>query len=457
MDLEAAHRRIVERRAARAHCDLRGEYSIKSFIEAQQLAGWAAHRLMGAFVVDLANRSLKHATDEIVGADWQKVRGSCIEAVFDGYELGSIVSGVIAKHQGESFTRAATAGAFVSRVTQSGEAVLSGRLGELAHRLCDHWALELPAELTIVGKRAIANALAAGMLLHAKEHGVTHPVFTELEKAAVKKRPPRDEAPAKKAQPSPEQIDAILASPDDDEVRLVYGDWLAEQGDPLGEFIQIQCALGRALIGAGGKYASREGRKLPFDSRQELESREKELLKKHEREWLAPIRPFIRQWQFRRGFVDHVIADVGAFLDGLEPLCRVPLASAQITGFKSAHVAKFASARSHPSLFDLDFSRNRVDARTAEVLGSALFSRVRVLNLWRNPLGDAGLARLSKYELAGIRTLTLSRVDATSKGVLALSEAPFWSRLRHLDLSSNEGLDETCLPAFERATALETI
>ena len=56
---------------------------------------------------------------------------------------------------------------------------------------------------------------------------------------------------------------AIFANPDDDAPRLVYADWLLERGDPRGEFIQIQCKLGRA-IGARGpispNHPARRGR-----------------------------------------------------------------------------------------------------------------------------------------------------------------------------------------------------
>lgn len=38
---------------------------------------------------------------------------------------------------------------------------------------------------------------------------------------------------------------AVVASPDDDTVRLVYADWLDERGDPRGEFIRVQIALAR--------------------------------------------------------------------------------------------------------------------------------------------------------------------------------------------------------------------
>src|SRR5947209_2863533 len=36
---------------------------------------------------------------------------------------------------------------------------------------------------------------------------------------------------------------AVLAAPDDDTPRLVFADWLEEQGDPYGEFVRVQVAL----------------------------------------------------------------------------------------------------------------------------------------------------------------------------------------------------------------------
>jgi uncharacterized protein (TIGR02996 family) len=38
-------------------------------------------------------------------------------------------------------------------------------------------------------------------------------------------------------------LQAILENPDDDVPRLIFADWLEEQGDPRGEFIRLQCEL----------------------------------------------------------------------------------------------------------------------------------------------------------------------------------------------------------------------
>ncbi len=57
---------------------------------------------------------------------------------------------------------------------------------------------------------------------------------------------------------------AILENPDDLAGYAAYADWLAEQGDPRGEFMQVQLAL------------EDEGR--PAKERKRLQKREQELL-----------------------------------------------------------------------------------------------------------------------------------------------------------------------------------
>lgn len=72
---------------------------------------------------------------------------------------------------------------------------------------------------------------------------------------------------------------AILENPDDVAGYAAYADWLQEQGDPRGEFIQVQLAL--------------EDEKKPAAQRKKLRAREKSLLKAHEREWLGDLAPHL--------------------------------------------------------------------------------------------------------------------------------------------------------------------
>lgn len=38
-------------------------------------------------------------------------------------------------------------------------------------------------------------------------------------------------------------IQGILASPNNDDLRLIYADWLEERGDPRGEFLRLEAEL----------------------------------------------------------------------------------------------------------------------------------------------------------------------------------------------------------------------
>jgi len=98
---------------------------------------------------------------------------------------------------------------------------------------------------------------------------------------------------------------AILDDPGERSHYAAFADWLMERGDPRGEFIQVQLAL--------------EDEGCSADERRTLREREKELLDRHEREWLGELAPFLlftdpqrseplaaRRWE--RGFLAEVRA-----------------------------------------------------------------------------------------------------------------------------------------------------
>jgi len=66
-----------------------------------------------------------------------------------------------------------------------------------------------------------------------------------------------------------ELLEGIWAEPDRDDVRLVYADWLQQQGDPRGEFIMLQM--------------ERESRPLSLAE----SAREFRLLRDHSEAWLG--------------------------------------------------------------------------------------------------------------------------------------------------------------------------
>jgi uncharacterized protein (TIGR02996 family) len=102
---------------------------------------------------------------------------------------------------------------------------------------------------------------------------------------------------------------ALLNDPDDLAANSAYADWLSEQGDPRGEFIQVQLAL--------------EDPDRPPSERKALQKREQALLKAHADEWVGGLADFligergrekparrsyrgIYEFRFARGWLDSI-------------------------------------------------------------------------------------------------------------------------------------------------------
>lgn len=149
-------------------------------------------------------------------------------------------------------------------------------------------------KLALYGAESRKKKLAAplGRLLHLKPLGDT---FAGAWKRFAADAPNAPRAVATKH----DWIADIRARPDDDAPRLVYADWLIEQGDARGELIRVQCQLARAKTEA-------------------LVAEEAALLKKHEKRWLADVDHFITGQKWERGFVTHVSAHAQTFVKGAD-------------------------------------------------------------------------------------------------------------------------------------------
>jgi len=99
---------------------------------------------------------------------------------------------------------------------------------------------------------------------------------------------------------NPELIRAILRQPDDDTVRLVYADWLDENGDPKhAELIRVQCELARHEMVRHPKTKRLRRQETCVGARREtLDKREEELLAD-----TGFHLPGQRRLRYERGFV----------------------------------------------------------------------------------------------------------------------------------------------------------
>lgn len=201
----------------------------------------------------------------------------------------------------------------------------------------------------------------------------------------------------------------ILERPDDDAPRLIYADWLEEQGDPessaRAEFIRVQCALA--------------ARHLPQQRRTELERCQFGLLYRYGKDWARSIRRLVQNWEYHRGFIEEVAMPVHTFLAHAGRLfCRAPI---QHLRFMYSHSFLAGESISMAALADSEHLR-----------------RLRFLDLSCNGLESHHVrALMVSPHLISLTSLNLACNRIGESGIRALAEAPLLTQLRHLDLQGN--------------------
>jgi uncharacterized protein (TIGR02996 family) len=219
---------------------------------------------------------------------------------------------------------------------------------------------------------------------------------------------------------------AVLADPDDDAPRLIYADWLDENGDPdRAEFIRVQVAL------AGSDKND------PHNP--QLWERQRALLVAHEKRWAAALEGVALRWTFRRGFVEEVEVAAPVFLrlgDRLfetAPVQTVKLVRAGLSG------PRLAACPALKQVVNLDLSGSHLWAsHLAILLASPFLVGLRGLSLAHNHLGRTGAAVLATVPLLGwLRRLELRENRLHDAGAILLGGCPRMARLQVLGLRSN--------------------
>lgn len=227
-------------------------------------------------------------------------------------------------------------------------------------------------------------------------------------------------------------LHTILAHPDDDTPRLQYARWLEGCGNPLGEFIRLQCLLARAPIG-----------RPVIDH----ERREQELLAQNQAFWSQALAGRIEWCSFRRGFIEEVsltdrqLAEHGADVFQYAPVLDLHL---EWTGLRLDKLPELPGVQH--TLF-LDLSSQRLGNGAIERLAEApLLAQVHGLNLGSNLLEDEGLEAIyDSPHVGNLRELYVSDNPITDDGVRRFVLSPLVERLDVLDLRfteiSDEGID----------------
>lgn len=172
----------------------------------------------------------------------------------------------------------------------------------------------------------------------------------------------------------------IVAHPNDDTPRLVYADWLEEQGDERSEFIRVQIDLAR--------MGTDDVRKP------DCINRELELLKEHGDKWLHRLKPLINDHRFRRGFIDTVALPGRKFLSIADALFELaPIQHLRLThlGMGNFPAAKLASMPHLAGLDSIELAGVAGDERIGAILQSGYLKQINRLQLDHVRCGQVSL------------------------------------------------------------------
>jgi uncharacterized protein (TIGR02996 family) len=234
-------------------------------------------------------------------------------------------------------------------------------------------------------------------------------------------------------------LEAIIAEPDDDAVRLIFADWLEEQSNPSlnarGEFIRVQI----------------ERHTLPADDprQAELAEREEALLARHRQGWEGPLRQLgAQEVTFRRGLPEAARMDVTAFLTHpgelftLAPIRGLTLSMREIQdeAVRLERIQQLTQCPCLERLTSLNLVDNYIgDAGVTALAASPNLTHLISLDLSSNGIYAAGATALAASPtLAQITNLNLEYNWIGDAGAAALAESPFLNNLTTLDLWANE-------------------
>lgn len=229
-------------------------------------------------------------------------------------------------------------------------------------------------------------------------------------------------------------LEAIQANPEDEVPRLVYADWLDDQGDPRGELIRVQCEIARSPDND--------------PNRKRLEHRESELLEDYGETWLEPLRQLgamgVSTRCFHRGLLDHLKISAEDFLNHAETLCQIEpaLTSVQFTD-AVPHLKQWAEMQIPAQITSVDFSANQFTSLQCQMLAaSSITGQLKALDLKFNLLEDEAVAALCSANWPKLERLDLSSNRIDPVGAATLAHQASFPQLKVLCLSMNRVLDQ---------------
>ncbi len=231
-----------------------------------------------------------------------------------------------------------------------------------------------------------------------------------------------------------ELLERIYDQPSDLDARSVYADWLTSQGDPRGDFIALQLARPLPTTRPWQWYKRRAS------------TREKALLRTHEKTWIGRLGTLLEHVHFERGF------PAWAFL-----ATEIELSALAIP--EAATLAHLAVRRD-----DLDTGRRLTKRPFHGLTSVSAIGWQTLAGLLTQPTTTIRAVEVSYYDLPPQKLDFLDRDDAPLElldldigytplpsprpHVLAFLRTPVIRRLHTLCLGSNVGNDEAFIEGF---------
>ena len=219
---------------------------------------------------------------------------------------------------------------------------------------------------------------------------------------------------------------SIKESPYDDGLRLIFADWLEDNGQrERAELLRLQVGLEQLPIGDLHRV--------------ELQKRVNELLAAHKRQWLGP-------WA-GVGRIVHGLIDITCQAERLPELLAAAGGEAALSWVESLSLRgaweDISAVVGSPWLrhiAKLYLEHNGIGAAGAAALAaSPHLARLGLLYLSNNGIGAAGAAALAASpHLAQLSSLDLKHNDIGDAGAAALAASPHLARLSSLGLTGNQ-------------------
>jgi uncharacterized protein (TIGR02996 family) len=237
---------------------------------------------------------------------------------------------------------------------------------------------------------------------------------------------------------------AILDDPDDDAPRLIYADWLEENGDAArAAFIRAQITLAR----------------LPQDDsdRDRLVQTERTLWKANRDAWKAWVPAWAKVTEFNRGFVERIQCSAADFIARADEVrAHTPLLSLRVDSTREMAVPLFRS-RALDGLRTLRIAV-RVDRGDWQHLGECPYlGRLTTLVFNSNLYPDELVSALIRSSaLPALQSLRVAWFTLGDELTARLVGSRWTARLHSLDLGHN-GISTNGAKAIIDSPHLETI